>query len=283
MVLSFHASAQKRKNNYSFNKKKKEENTFLHKQWWIGLKGGVNLTNVTVEKAYSIITPTNYEARMVDKVYRAWKPVSAQFGLDINFYFRGFSASFQPGYQSIKFNYTNDYQWLNAEDASKLLELSYLQEQQAEYLVFPLLVRYEKQFGKLSPYIQAGAYSVVLLDATKQVTVTSTDYASGGVNEFQGESISVGVKDLFADYHYGLTGGAGLYYTVGNVRFNLDVQYKYGMSLINSVENRYGNDRLAGTGDAMDDLLLRNVSISFGTLFPLRFLSSGFKSFDSNK
>jgi hypothetical protein len=50
------------------------------------------------------------------------------------------------------------------------------------------------------------------------------------------------------------------------------------MSNVVSAENRYSNDRLAGVGDAMDDLDMDNLSISLGCLFPLRFLESGFKS-----
>src|SRR5688500_6834416 len=42
-------------------KKAKEDAKFLNKQWWLGLKGGGNLSKVSVEKMYSAISPTNYE------------------------------------------------------------------------------------------------------------------------------------------------------------------------------------------------------------------------------
>ena len=95
------------------------------------------------------------------------------------------------------------------------------------------------------------------------------------------EPISVGAKDLFARSYWGLLGGIGVNYNLGNnVRLNLDIMYKYGMSNITSTDNRYGSDRLAGVGDAMDDLTLDNLSVSIGCLFPMRFLSSGFKTLD---
>jgi hypothetical protein len=106
------------------------------------------------------------------------------------------------------------------------------------------------------------------------------DVAAGGANAFKDEPIMVGAKDLFAKNHWGLVAGAGAYYNLGNVRVNLDIQYKYGMSNITSVKNRYSNDRLSGVGDAMDDLTLDNLSFSIGCLFPLRFLENGFKSLD---
>src|SRR5690606_6373109 len=123
----------------------------------------------------------------------------------------------------------------------------------------------------------AGAFSAILVNANKSVTITGTDYASGGTNEFESEPIIVGAKDLFAKNHWGLMGGAGLNYHQGNVRINLDIVYLHGMSNISSTENRYGNDRLSGVGDALDDMTLDNLAISLGCLFPLRFLESGFK------
>ena len=65
-----------------------------------------------------------------------------------------------------------------------------------------------------------------------------------------------------------------------HVRLNLDVMYKLGMSNISSTENRYGSDRLAGVGDAMDDMKLDNLSVSLGCLFPLRFLQSSLQTLD---
>lgn len=52
------------------------------------------------------------------------------------------------------------------------------------------------------------------------------------------------------------------------------------MSNISNVSNRFGNDRLSGIGDAQDDLDLNNIVISAGVLFPMRYLSSDFKTLD---
>src|SRR5690606_1054855 len=121
----------------------------------------------------------------------------------------------------------------------------------------------------------------MLINANKSVSITGIDHAAGGANEFKEESIIIGAKDLFAKNHWGIMGGAGLNYNLGNnVRLNLDVLYRHGMSNIVSTDNRYGSDRLSGVGDVMDDLTLDNLSFSVGCLFPLRFLSSGFKTLD---
>ena len=274
-----HANAQLKKkgSRYSLNSR---ENPFLQQQWWIGLKGGVNASSIKVDKSYSVIVPVNYSSQSSTKEYKKWKPFGTQIGLEATYYFRGFSASVQPTYSTIRFQYENNYLWTDAEHPANRLELTYEQDQQASYLYLPLLFKYEFNVHGLTPYIQAGAYTAFLLGANKSVKISGVDHASGGENQFDYEPVSVGTKDLFGNNHWGLIGGAGLYYNIGNIRFNLDLQYRMGQSLINSGKNRYQNDRLSGVGDATDDLQVDNLTVSLGTLFPLRFLSSGFKSYD---
>ena len=119
----------------------------------------------------------------------------------------------------------------------------------------------------------------MLINANKAVSISGTDYASGGTNQFANETIIVGAKDLFENY-WSLAAGVGLDYNLGNVRVVLEGTYIKGMSNITNTKNRFGNDRLAGIGDAQDDLDLNNIVISAGVLFPMRFLSSSFKTLD---
>ena len=161
-----------------------------------------------------------------------------------------------------------------------MLILNYEQEQQIDYAEIPFLLKYDVIGTKVRPYVQVGAYYNILLNANKAVAVSGIDYASGGENRFTEPEIIVGAEDLFARYSWGLMAGAGVNYNVGNIRLNLDLVYRKGMSLANSTENRYSDERLSGAGDVMDDFKLNNFSISLGCLFPLRFLTSGFQSLD---
>lgn len=268
----------KRKKPASFNKQANEAEAFLDKQWWLGFKAGVNLSDVVVTKTYSIVSPTNYSVDKIRKKYTGYDMIGAQAGVEITFFYKGVSISFQPTYKNIKFGYSNHYEWTDAENPNNYLELNYLQEQSVDYVDFPLLVKYNLLNRKLKPYLQVGGYVTTLVNATKTLTVSGLDRASGGDNPFENPPISVGAKDLFASSHWGLLGGVGVNYNLGNVRLNLDIQYKYGMSNISSTERRNSNTQLSGTGDMPDDLTLNNLQFSLGALFPLRFLSSGFKS-----
>ena len=266
---------------YNKQKQNQEEEKFLEKQWWLGFKAGANLSKANVDKTYSIIAPTNYEASTIGKQYDNYSMLGSQATIEVSFYFKRFLLSFQPTYQHSRFSYSNSFEWSSTDEVNNHVQLTFDQEQKLDHAILPLIIKYDVYGNKLRPYVQIGAYSAILLNATKSVTTTGIDNAAGGENQFATESLNVGATDLFAKYHWGLLGGVGLNYNLGNnVRLNFDVIYKVGMSNISSTDNRYGSDRLAGVGDAMDDLTLDNISVSLGCLFPMRFLSSGFKTLD---
>lgn len=276
------ASAQdkKRKPSKTYNKQSNENEKFLEKQWWLGFKAGTNLSNVHVLKTYSVFSPTNYIPEESGKKYEHFAQLGAQATIEVSFYFKGFYFSLQPSYQHSRFTYTNTYNWTDDEVPTNSLQLNYEQEQKVDHFIIPFIIKYDFTGSKFRPYVQIGAFSAILINANKFVTISGVDNASGGVNEFTDPTIIVGAKDLFAKSSWGLIGGAGLNYTLGNVRLNLDAQYKYGMSNITSTENRNSNDSLSGIGDIMDDMTLDNISLTIGCLFPMRFLANGFKSSD---
>jgi hypothetical protein len=271
--------AQKKKAPPSMKGKGTPQEKFLNKQFWLGFRAGVNLTDPIPTARYSVITPTNYDLSQNDKIYQRLNSIGQQATLEVTFYYKGISVSAQPTYRTSRFIYSNAYAWDNPESAGQRLNLRFEQEQQLDHADLPLLLKYEFTQNTLRPYIQAGVYYSILVNATKSVTVSGTDNASGGVNTFSNEPVVVGAKDLFTN-NWGLIGGAGLNYNLGNVRIVFDVSYHMGMSNIANVNNRFANDRLSGIGDAQDDLKVNNLQVSLGCLFPLRFLSNSFKSLD---
>lgn len=278
IACSVTVSAQNNRKRKAPVKARNANSEFLDKQWWLGFKAGVNFSKVAVDQTYGVYAPTNYETSKTDKTYDDWAGVGAHATVEVTFTYRRFSASLQPTYRSSKFAYSNHYEW-DTEGEPQLI-LDYTQEQKVDWAEFPLLFRYDITESKLRPYVQVGAYYAFLINANKSVETSGIDYASGSENKFTEPDIIVGASDLFAKNHWGLVFGGGVNYHVGNIRLNLDIMYRKGMSLVNSTENRYGNPRLSGTGDVMDDIKLNNIAISLGCLFPMRFLSSGFQSID---
>ena len=280
MISSAVAQTTKRKKPASFNKQNTENSQFLQKQWWLGFKAGTNISKAVPGRSYSVISSVdNTSPTRVKKDYENFSKLGTQIGLEITFSYKQVSISLQPTYRHARFVYSNEFEWTDA-DPNHHLVLTYEQEQKVDHIEIPLLVKLEMGSGKLKPYVQLGGYSAILVNANKSVKISGVNYASGGENKFEDPAIIVGAKDLFAKNHWGLIAGAGVNYNLGNVRFNLDIMYKYGMSNITSTKNRYSNDRLSGVGDALDDLKLNNLAFSLGCLFPLRFLGTGFKSID---
>jgi hypothetical protein len=257
---------------------RKNGNSFLNKQWWLGFKAGTNLTKAVLDQSYSVLVPVNYEAS--PKKYQDFNKAGSQAALEITFYMKGFSFSLQPTYFHSAFVYTNDFEWIDPNNATNRLVLKYTQEQSMDRAEIPLIVKYDVAGNKLRPFVQGGVFYSMLINANKSIEVKGTDYASGGVNEYSEEPVQVGAEDLFAKNYWGLQAGGGLNYNLGNVRLTFDATYRFGMSLANSTENRYKSDRLSGIGDALDDIKLNNMVFSLGCLFPMRYLASGFKTLD---
>jgi len=263
----------------AFNQRAKQDvqARFLDKQWWLGFKSGANLTKAIPTQRFSVIVPSDYNPALNDKVYAAFTEWGFQATLFTGFYYKGFMFTFQPTYRQSAYSYQNQFEWDEPANATDRLVLTYAQTQRLDFLDLPLVLTYEFGGRKLRPFIQAGVFYSVITNAIKQVTVSGTDYASGGTHTFANEPLILGAKDLFNPYWGALT-GVGLNYALGNVRLTLDASYRFGLSNIANAANRFSNDRLNGIGDALDDVRIDNIVVSAGCLFPLRFLSSSFKS-----
>jgi len=270
-------------NSYAQAKRKspnaQKKNTFLEKQFWLGFKGGINLSQPDPIKRYSVMSATNYSSSNLDKTYNSFKDVGSQATMEITFQFRNLSISTQPTYSHYVISYYSQFEWTNTLDPAQSLTQKYSQSQGLDYVTLPLIAKYDLVGNTLKGYVHAGIYYSFLTNALKTVTVSGVDLASGSVNNLSSQPLIVGTKDLFTNY-WGLMGGIGGSYQMGNVKLVLETSYMHGMSNITNVKNRFSNDQLAGIGDAQDDLKLNNIVISAGVLFPLRFLSSNFKSFD---
>lgn len=251
---------------------------FLKQQWYLGLRWGVNLTRAVPENRFSTISPLNFEATETEKDYQDYNKLGVQIGLDFTYAFSNWAISMQPTYIRERFSYSNQFAWQDGGSTGASLNLDLDQDNQLEYFELPISVKYQFLEGPFKPFVQAGGYYGFLVNANKSAKFSGTDTASGGENSFEREDFSVGARDLFLTSHAGVFGGIGFHYDPGNIRLTFDIIYRYGLHNITDKANRYSENRLVGVGDVLDDLSLRNISVNLGVLFPLRFLSTTFKS-----
>jgi hypothetical protein len=278
ILIVFGANAQKKRPGYSgsgFG----PANPFLKQQWWLGFKAGVNLVKADPLKRYTILTPTNYPSSLTEKTYDNFRELGVQASLEISYYYKGFYFSTQPRYISSTFTYSNELKWVNSINEAESLTQTYEQSQKVEYADFPFIIKYDITGDNLRPFVQVGVFYSLLLNAVKTVRVSGIDQASGGTNVLTSEPLIVGTKDLFDNY-LGLMGGVGASYQMGNVKVIVDAYYRQSLGNVVNTKNRFSNDRLSGIGDAQDDLSLKNIVVSMGVVFPMRYLSNSFKSSD---
>ncbi len=280
VVYSPDLQAQKNRRNYpgGGQNRKPANQKFLETQWWLGFKWGANLTSAIPEQRFSAFSPT--DGNTGEKTYEDFKHLGVQAGIDATFYHKGFSFSFQPNYRRQRFAYNNSFNWTDSNDPTSTLDLHYDQDHNLDYLELPLIVKYDFRQDAFTPFVQFGGYYGTLINATKKVDITGTDQASGASNAFEGEQLVIGADDLFIKTSLGILAGVGVNYSVGNLRLAFDVSYRWGLHNVTNAKNRFTENRLAGIGDALDDMNMQNLSFTFSTLFPLRFISKNFNSID---
>lgn len=275
LIITVLSHAQPAYLNKKTTRKANGSDKFMQTQWWLGFKSGVNMSEASPDVLYSGYSPTNYSSTTLEKDYTTFGQVSGQAGLEITFYHKGFSFSFQPNYQRQTFGYSNSYEWLSTEDASNRISLNYEHNHKIDFIELPLLIKYDiLKTTKFRPFIQAGVFYGTMVSAIKEVEVSGEDLASGSAGPFENQTIIIGADDLFIKSNTGWIAGLGVNYDFWNVRLVFDVSYRGGLNNITNTKNRYSENQLSGLGDAMDDVFIDNIMFNIGGLFPLRFISS---------
>jgi hypothetical protein len=256
------------------------KNPFLSTQWYLGFFGGINLSSSTPTTSYLGYSPLNYNVSLIEKSYKNFANMGGQGGLVFMFYTSGFTFGLKPGIHSYTTEYSTSVSWTDSSDANNSLNVNYNHTTVFRYLEFPLSIQYDLMREKIRPYVGVGAYYSLLLDASRTIVRSGTDAASGSSGGFSNQPQTLGVKDLFLTSSVGVMGFIGASYDPGNIRITLDIGYKYGLNNITNTENRFLSNELTAIGEAGDDLKLQNLYLSLGFLFPLKFISKNYNSFN---
>jgi len=250
--------------------------SFLDTQFWLGIKMGVNVTQANPETRNTGFSPIDYNADSLQKSYDDFSLPGAHVGLEMNFYHRGFSVSFQPAYKRSRFKYNSALEW-RGETSGTRFETRYNVEQRVDVLELPLLLKYDIiRSGKIRPFVMVGGFHSRILSAQKEVNITQVDYSSGSPLTSDGGSTSLGVKDTFKPFS-GLSGGVGVNLDYWNIRTVFEVNYKH--SLTSTTQPNVQQNELASLGEVNDEIFLRDINISLSFVFPFRFIDKQFKAY----
>lgn len=250
--------------------------SFLDTQFWLGLKMGMNYTQAFPETRFTGFSPVDYSADSLQKSYDDFTLPGAHMGLEMNFYHRGFSMSFQPVYKRSRYSYTSTLAWLG-ESSGNRFETTYDVQQRLDLIELPLTIKYDFiRSGKIRPFVMAGGFHSLIASAQKEIKITQVDYSSGNALQSDGGTSTVGVKDAFKSFS-GISGGVGVNLDYWNIRTVFEVSYK--RSLNSATKPNTRQNELASLGEVNDEVLLRDISVSLSFVFPFRFIDQQFKAY----
>lgn len=277
VLLALLSSEQLKAQGKQYRKKASARGSVITGQWWVGVRGGTNFSNAKAQESYSVFsftqTPTQGDN---EKKYHAYSLPGLQFGFSLGYeFFGGLSANIIPSYNSYRFSYENSFRWFDSENPDNRVLTNYNFETRLQYIELPLTFKYELLMGSFKPYVQFGGYFGILTDATKKVSTTGIDEASGADSEINVTELSEGINDRIAKNNYGILGGVGFTYNIGNARIGLEFNYHYGLANLDNSAMKYTDNQLiTGTYDVPDDFSMDNLEISMLVIMPLKFITS---------
>ncbi len=250
--------------------------SFLDTQFWLGLRFGTNITQAYPGERFSGFSPINYNADTLNKTYENYNIAGGQFGIEMNFYHRGFSVSFQPTIKRTRYRYSSALNW-DGESISSLFELTYTVDQKLDQLELPLVLKYDLiQQGKVRPFLMGGGYYAMILSAQKEVSISQVDYSSGTPLPSEVGITTLGVTDAFRNF-YGWTAGGGVNLDYWNIRTVIEIGYKHGFTAATATNVR--QNELASLGEVNDELFLRDINFSVSFVFPFRYIDKTFQPY----
>lgn len=249
---------------------------FLNTQWWLGIRSGLNYSQITLIKSYSGLNPINYSNESLEKEYEDFVNPAFHIGLDVTFYHKGFSIMSFPTFFRNNINYSSELSW-SGETERDQYETSYNVQQSITFLELPIAIKYDIIGNEIRPFVMAGAFYSIAFDANKEVQIFETDYASGQPVEFERANIKLNNKEEIEN-NWGVLGGLGVSFDFWNIRSIIDVQYRHSFHSIVNSETRFDENTFSSFGEVQDDYSLQNYSASLSFVFPLRYIDSQFKA-----
>ena len=196
----------------------------------VGLKGGLNLSNIALQNE------TSTSSESITKAGSAT-------GLLVNYGFNDrFSAQVELLYAQKGANYNYSF-----------LATTYDRKVKLNYFEIPILIRYSYgDENKIQLFANAGPYIAFRLKAVSELTTTTTILGTTSVR-----NSSIDFTDQVHNTDIGLTGGIGVNYALELGKLFAEIRYGYGLTNVNkSVTNNVTEHN-------------SNLQFSVGFLYPI--------------
>jgi hypothetical protein len=234
---------------------------------YIGIHGGINLSQpIVIGTNQQIVTLLNGDDPQKRKYTGLFKSSGYQVGFSLYLKIKDkLSIGFLPEISKYTYGYQSQMIFYNNLGDS-VLNVENLSKSKIEYFNLPLILQYQLNIQKASPYIFIGASYGLLRSAQHTVKVNSVQ--ENGV-EFN-ESSTDNYSSEYIRSKINLLGGIGVIRDFKLFHLAIDLSYWIGMNNIINESNRYNTHSIGGTTyDIPDDIKLNHIVLNTSVIFPI--------------
>jgi hypothetical protein len=247
---------------------------YVAPRWLVGFKLGANFTIAHPLGRFNILQPafeTSEDFFKKHYLFSLNESRGTQLGFVVEFPLnRYLSLSFQPVFNTLRFHYENSFEWKDEGSEEAAAEANIAHRQRLNYIEIPLLFRYQLMRSKIKGYIQIGGFYQMMTSASKSMDISFRQTKTNFLVERTIKDKDI--KDQINRSNFGLLAGYALGYDTGDLRLELEVNYKFAFKNIVNEDQRYENKELMlGFYDVFDDIKLSNWDISLKILLPVSF------------
>jgi hypothetical protein len=234
---------------------------------FIGIHGGINFSQpIVFGNNQQIVTLLNGD----DPQKRNYSGIVKNPGYQVGFSFYlkindNLSVGFLPEISKYSYGYQSEMTFYNNLGDS-VLNVENISKSKTEYFNLPIILQYQLNVQKTSPYIFIGASYGLLRSAQHSVKVNSVQ--ENGV-EFS-ESSTDNYSSEYIRSKINLLGGIGIIRDFKLFHLAIDLSYWIGMNNIINESNRYNTHSIGGTTyDIPDDIKLNHLVLNTSIIFPI--------------
>ncbi len=257
-----------------------QSKTTIESPFYLGLKGGANVSHVMVLEQFQIfssIGDVDASSKEYNKIYQNW---GYQYGF-VGLYKLSdrINLIFEPTFAHYRFGYSTENIWVDTENEGVSRSSEQEHNNNLHYLELPLLLQFTKDISPVKPYFLVGGYYGRLLGAEKLMHVTEITTIDEQDFTTSSEDQHLFYNDQYIKSRLAAVAEIGAIYDLENLQLMLGVGYHYSFNNISREDARYSNQLITGSSyDVNDNMLLNSVVLNLRVLFPLNKPSSLAKS-----
>ena len=257
-----------------------QSNNGFVNSFYLGLKGGANLSHVLVLDQYQIfssIGQVEAGSKEYDKIYQN---LGYQYGI-VGLYTINdkMNLIFEPTFAHYRFGYSGSNTWIDTDNEGMARTSSQEHKQHLRYLELPLLLQIYRDMAPLKPYVIAGGYYGLLMGAEKLMHISEVTTINDQDFTTSSEDQRLFYNDQYIKSRLAAVAEIGAIYDFNNLQIMFGIGYHFSFNNITNENARYSNQMITGSSyDINDNIRLNSLNLNVRIFLPLNKPSNLIKS-----